>query len=170
MKNDDIRKAQAGEAEAFVRLMEAQKQSLYKIARSFLHSPMDAEDAVAQTVLDAWEKRGTLRKPAYFKTWLTRVLINNCKDILRQSGRLVLTDEPPEPFPREDDYSGLYFEELMALLPSSARPVMQLYYGEGFRAREIAELLDMPVGTVTAKLKRGRDALETALQKGEFDL
>lgn len=165
---DDIRKARAGDAEAFVRLMEERKQSLYKIARSFFRSPMDAEDAVAQTVLDCWEKLDTLKNPAYFKTWLTRILINNCNSIIRERERVVLPGELPEPAPREDEHGGMFFDELMALLPESYRPVMQLYYGEGFRAREIAQLLGLPVGTVTVRLKRGRERLEKYLREGEF--
>lgn len=164
---DDIRKAMAGDAEAFVRLMEEHKQSLYKIARSFFRGPMDAEDAVAQTVLDCWEKLDTLKKPAYFKTWLTRILINNCNDLIRERTRLVVLDAIPEPEPEEDEHSGLFFDELLALLPLSCRPVMQLYYGEGYKAREIAALLDIPVGTVTVRLKRGRERLKKYLKEGE---
>ena len=168
--HDEVKKARAGDAEAFVALMKAQEQSLYKIARSFFSCGADAEDAVAQTVLDCWERIGTLREPRYFKTWLTRILINNCRDMLRARARLVTTDEPPEREPGEDDHSGLYFEALLDLLPEIYRPVMQLYYGEGFKAREIASLLDIPVGTVTVRLKRGREQLQSKLRKGEIQL
>lgn len=167
--NDWIKKAREGDAEAFVALMRTQEQSLYKIARSFFQSPMDVEDAVSQTVLDCWEQIGALRKPAYFRTWLTRILINNCKDIIRGRSRLVVLSELPEREPLEDDHSGLYFGELIDMLPENCRPVMQLYYGEGFKAREIAELLDIPVGTVTVRLKRGRERLEARLRKGEAE-
>lgn len=162
-----IRKAQAGDGEAFIRLMEENRQSLYKIARSWFPGAMDAEDAVAQTVLDCWEKLDTLKKPAHFRTWLIRILINNCKDIVRDRSRLVLTDMPPEPEGRPDDHSGLYFQELMDALSQANRPVMQLYYGEGFKAREIAALMDLPLGTVTARLKRGREELQRKLGKEE---
>lgn len=161
------RRAQQGDGEAFVRLIEAHKQSLYKIARSYCRNEMDAEDAVAQTVLDCWERIDTLRKPAAFKTWLTRVLINNCNDILRHQARLVVTDMPPEPEPPGDEYGDLYFQALMDCLTATVRPVMELYYGEGFKVREIAELMGVPVGTVTARLKRGRQQLAAAMEKGE---
>lgn len=164
---DLIRKAREGDAEAFAALMEAHKQSLYKIARSWFLCTMDVEDAVSQTVLDCWEKLDTLRKPAYFKTWLVRILINNCKDILRSRSRLVVTDAPPEPEPEEDDHGGMYFDELMAALSPTLRPAMQLYYGEGFSTREIADMLAVPVGTVTVRLKRGRERLQKALGEKE---
>ena len=167
--NDWIKRAREGDPEAFVALMDAHRQSLYKIARSFFTSSMDIEDAVSQTVLDCWERLDTLRKPAYFKTWLTRILINNCNDILRRRARVVPLSDPPEREPSEDDHSGLYFQELMDLLPENLRPVMELYYGEGFKAREIAALLDIPLGTVTVRLKRGRERLAHELRKGEVE-
>lgn len=167
---DLISRAREGDAEAFQALIMAHEQSLYKVARSFLRHEMDIEDAVSQTILNCWEKLPTLRKPAYFKTWLTRILINNCKDVIRERARLVVLDVLPEPEPEEDEHSGYYFEELMACLPAALRPAMQLYYGEGYKAREVAELLDIPVGTVTAQLKRGREFLEKELRKGEITL
>ena len=166
--NDWVQRARAGDGEAFVTLIRAREQSLYKIARSFCRDPMDAEDAVAETVLDAWERLDTLKKPARFKTWLTTILVNNCRDILRQRQRVVALEEVPERTPREDDHSGLYFEELMACLPENCRPVMTLYYSEGFRVREIGEILGIPTGTVTVRLKRGREQLREKMRKGEI--
>lgn len=164
---DLIKQARFGDAQAFAELIELHKQSLYKIAASYFPTEMDREDAVSQTILDCWEQLHTLKKTAYFKTWLVRILINNCKDVIRNRARLVVLDTIPEPEPEEDEHGGLYFEELMGLLSDAVRPAMQLYYGEGFKAREIAELLDVPVGTVTANLKRGRQQLEKALLEGE---
>lgn len=164
---DLIQRARKGDGEAFVALMEANARSLYKIARSYFRSEMDAEDAVAQTVMNGWEKLHTLRRPAYFKTWLTKILINNCNDILRERRNIVVLDVLPEGEGAEDDYGDMHFEDLMARLSPTIRTVLQLYYGEGFNTREISELLDIPVGTVTARLKRGRDVLAT-LEKEEI--
>ncbi|MCC8356351.1 MAG: sigma-70 family RNA polymerase sigma factor [Oscillospiraceae bacterium] len=162
-----IERARAGDEDAFVRLIEEHKQSLYKIARSFFTCEMDAEDAVAQTVLDCWEKLDTLQKPQYFKSWITRILINNCNDIIRRRERLVVMDELPEQAGDEDASGDIVFNDLMAALSPPLRPVMELYYGEGFKAREIAALLHIPLGTVTARLRRGRQQLAALMEKGE---
>jgi len=162
-----IERARAGDGEAFVRLMEAHKQSLYKIARSFFTCEMDAEDAVAQTVLDCWEKLDTLQKPQYFRTWLTRILINNCNDIIRRRDKTVTMDELPERVGDEDASGDIVFHDLMAALSPPLRPVMELYYGEGFKAREIAAMLHIPLGTVTTRLRRGRQQLAALMEKGE---
>lgn len=162
-----IERAKDGDGEAFIRLMEENKHSLYKIARSFFPSEADAEDAVSQTVLDAWEKLGTLRKTAFFKTWLTRILINNCKDILRQNAHLTHPEPMPERAADDPDPGDLGFRTLLDCLDAPSRPIFALYYGEGFRVREIARLLGLPPGTVTARLKRGRDKLRQCLQEDE---
>lgn len=164
--NEWIQKARAGDEEAFVRLITAHKQSLYKIARSYCRCEMDAEDAVAQTVLDCWERIDTLKKPARFKSWLTAILVNNCHDIQRNRSRLVMLEEVPEET-AEDSFGDIYFRELMEALSERYRPVMQLYYGEGFKIREIAKILNIPAGTVSARLKRGREQLEVAIRGKE---
>ena len=134
-----------------------------------MHEALDTTDYLMRS-LDCWAKLDTLKKPGSFKTWLVSILVNNCRDILREGSRLVVLDEVPERAPEEDDHSGLFFEELMGCLSETYRPVMTLYYAEGFRAREIAELLDIPVGTVTVRLKRGREQLREQLRKGEVPL
>ena len=78
-----IKKARQGDTDAFVELMERQKQSMYKVARSYLHREEDIADAMQETVLDCYEKLGQLKSDRYFSTWLIRILINNCNDILR---------------------------------------------------------------------------------------
>ena len=88
-----ICRARAGDGEAFTALMEGQKQTLYKVARSYLRSDADAADAIGDTVLSCWEKLSTLRRPEYFRTWLVRILIRKCQDILRQRGRVVPLEE-----------------------------------------------------------------------------
>ena len=88
-----ICRARAGDGEAFTVLMESQKQTLYKVARSYLRSDADAADAIGDTVLSCWEKLSTLRQPEYFRTWLVRILVRKCQDILRQRGRVVPLEE-----------------------------------------------------------------------------
>ncbi len=168
--NEWIHRARQGDPEAFVLLIEANRQSLYKIARSYCREPMDAEDAVAQTVLDGWEKLRELKNPAGFRSWLVRILINNCNDILRRRARMLPMEEIPEPVWEERDPGNLNFEALLGRLSEKVRPVMQLYYGEGFKAREIARILNIPLGTVTTRLMRGRQQLADAAKEGSVIL
>ncbi len=78
-----IKRAQKRDDQAFLELMEIEKQDMYKVARSYLRSPEDIADAIQETIVTCYEKIDGLKEPKYFKTWLIRILINKCNDILR---------------------------------------------------------------------------------------
>lgn len=158
---EQIKKAQTGDRQAFAVLMDKHKQELYRIARGFFRERMDIEDAIAQTVLDCWARLSTLREPEYFRTWLIRILINNCKDILRKRARLTPLEEYAELPALAEPWDR--FEEMMCCLSDRVRPVMELYYGQGYKIREIAQLLRIPAGTVSSRLHQGRRQLEHIL-------
>ena len=85
--------------------------TLYRVAKAMLGSEHDCADAAQQAILRAWEQLGTLRRPQYFKTWLTRILINECNAILRRRQRFAPYE--PEaaaaiPAPAAEDHSDLY--------------------------------------------------------------
>lgn len=161
-----LEQARSGNAEAFIRIIELNRQSLYKVARSYFTEAMDVEDAISDTVLACWEHLNQIKRPEYLKTWLIRVLINKCKDIKRRQARILPTDVLPEtPIP-DPDPGDLGFESLVNCLPEVYRPVVVLFYGEGFSVRETAALLKLPTGTVTSRLKRARQYLANIL-KGE---
>ncbi len=92
-----VERAQSGDTDAFVELMESQMTNLYKAARAMLSSEDDAADAISDTILTCWEKR-------FFRTWMTRILINHCKDIYRRRQRVVYLDEVPETAYRDPGY------------------------------------------------------------------
>ena len=82
-----VKRAQKKDDQAFVELMEHCKSSMYKVARSYLKEDADIADAIQETVIDCYEHMDRLKHAEYFKTWLTRILINNCKDILAEKRR-----------------------------------------------------------------------------------
>ena len=91
-----ILEAIGGDADAFTRLMQSQLQSLYKTASAILRNDADAADAISDTILTCWEKKGQLKKPEFFRTWMTRILINKCKDMIRTQSSFSLVEELPE--------------------------------------------------------------------------
>lgn len=98
-----VRRAQRGDRDAFVRLIEEHKLSMTRTALAVLHDEEDAADAIGETVLTAFAKLHTLREPKYFKTWLTRVLLCNCFGILRLRRGLAPLDQLPEGAAPEKD-------------------------------------------------------------------
>ena len=108
------------------------------------------------TILICYEKLATLREPQYFKTWMIRILINECKDILRKNRELCLMDELPEAEGRDMEQENLEFMELLKSMDEKYRTLLVLYYVEGFNTREIAELLELNEHTVKTRLVRAR--------------
>jgi RNA polymerase sigma-70 factor, ECF subfamily len=144
------------------------ERSLYRVARGYLADGADCADAVQEALLKAWEKRDTLRELQYFRTWLTRILINECKTTLRKRKRLQPTDPAllPEPTPAEAKSS--LSDALNALEPRDRSPLV-LYYLEGYSVAEIASLLRLPQGTVKCRLHRARKKLRAVFEEGGYD-
>ena len=149
-------KAQKGDAQSFIELIERNKQSMYKVARSYFQNEEDIADALQDTIEACYRSIVHLAKPGYFRTWLIRITINKCNDIIRKSRR----EHPVEEFPEQGEIcmelKNCEFEELMRSLDEKYRKVLLLYYGEGFKISEIAQLLDMEENTVKTRLTRGR--------------
>nr|WP_321000552.1 sigma-70 family RNA polymerase sigma factor [Blautia coccoides] len=154
--NDLIKKAKERDADAFTELMQSQMQNMYKAARSLLSNQEDAADAISETILTCWEKIDQLREERYFRTWMTRILINKCNDIRNKKETHFFTDETPEVEVKEEGYSDLEWNEALGILDEKYRTVIVLYYVEGFKMSEIAEILDIPEATVRTRIARAR--------------
>ncbi len=149
--------------EEFTRAVLEYESTLYRVAKSMLGSEADCADAAQNALLRAWEKQHTLRDTTYFKTWLTRILINECRAMLRQRARFFpLEEEAAEGEIAPERDSGLY-EAVMGLDVKYRVPFV-LYYIEGFRTREIASMLKLPEGTVKTRLRMAREILRTELE------
>lgn len=161
-----IEKAVWGDVEAFLELMDRNSLAMYKVAHAILNNDDDAADAIQSTVLSCFEKIDTLQKPQYFKTWLIRILINNCNRILRQYKRENLPGEIPETANLDSSLAEFEFKEMLALVEEKYRLVLILYYLEGYKIPEIADLLELNVNTVKTRLARAREQIRMAyLQK-----
>ena len=143
----------------------AMGDSLYRVARTILRSPADCEDAVQEAVAKAWEKRGTLREERYFRTWLTRIVINECYALCRrQEDTVPLYSCTDLRAPTGEPVDTVLRDALMAL-PVKLRVAMVLYYVEGYSVGEIAGMTRVPAGTVKSRLSRGRKLLREALSE-----
>lgn len=139
------------------------EETLYRISMSMLKNEKDCEDAVQDTILAAYSKLSTLNNDEFFKTWLVRILINNCSKQLKNRGRAVPTDEFPE---SELDGQGESTEVKMAIesLKPKVRIVIVMHYIEGFSIKEIKAILKIPEGTVKSRLAKGREELKLQLK------
>lgn len=128
-----VKKAKKGDAEAFIALMEQNRQSMIRIAFAYLGNEEDVADAMQETILSAFEKLDTLRRAEYFRTWLIRILINQCIAMRRHRSRTVPMNEAEEASQFYDFSTDLEFNDLLKTLPEDSRLIFQMYYGEQFR-------------------------------------
>lgn len=145
-------------AEFTLRVRDCERR-LYRVARTILRCDADCEDAVQEALVRAWAKRNTLREEAYFETWLIRILINECRTLVRRQPRGEV--ELPENLvaPPADP---MLMDALMNL-PEKHRIPLELHYIEGYRISEISRMLHVPEGTVKWRMNRGRSLLKQAL-------
>lgn len=162
-----ILEAKSGDSDAFTRLMQSQLQNMYKAARAILSNDEDVADAVSDTILICWEKLWQLKNPSYFRTWMTRILINKCKDIIRKQSGFSLVEELPEQPVYDTKYENVEWKDALNSLDEKHRLVMVLYYVEGFNTAEISEMLDMTESTVRSRLSRGREKLAKGFMGGK---
>ncbi len=154
-----IRKAKRQDADAFCQLMDLHMQSMYKVANAYLKNDEDAADAIQDTILTCYEKLPTLRQNRYFKTWMIRILINKCNNILAKNRHLHPMETLPENGRRADGYDHVEWNATLMLLDEKYRIVLLLYYMEGFSVKDIAQILDLKEPTVKSRLQRGRRQL-----------
>lgn len=158
-----IRSAKKKDADAFAELMLSQTSGMYRVARAILMNDEDAADAIQEAILTCWEKIHTLKEDKYFKTWMTKILINKCYEIIRSNKRMVYVEELPE-VSSGDEISNLEWKEALNALNEKYRIVLILFYAEGFHTDEIAKILKIPGSTVRTRLSRGREQLAQYLR------
>ncbi len=166
-------RAQQGDSEAVERLIELYQDTIYSMAVSFTRNPHQAED-LAQ---DAWIKilRGLpkFRHDSKFSTWLYRITMNtflNATRAVRREaevmGSLLPEQEPAKPGLE----STLDMNEAVRALPEEFRSVVVLRYVTDLSYKEIASVLELPLGTVQSRLRRALDKLESSLGPKQIKL
>ena len=146
--------------EFFVREVDAATGMLYRVAYTILRNDDACKDALQDTALKAWEKRGTLKELRYFRTWITRILINTCYDTQRKRRRMVSIEDVPEPQVAAPDIS---LAMALQSLPEKLRLPLVLYYSEGLTYAEIAQTLRLPMATVRGRIHRAKGQLRKEL-------
>ncbi|NMM61770.1 RNA polymerase sigma factor [Clostridium sp. P21] len=153
--------------ETFIANVLEAESTLYHVSKSILTHDQDYEDAVQGAILKAYDKIDTLKKEQYFKTWLTRILINECYDLKRKEYPEVSYEDYFESAKVDErkNYRELYLA--IRNLPERIRITIVLYYVEGYSVEEIKQILEIPSGTVKSRLAKGRKLLKIKLENME---
>lgn len=152
-------------------ILESERQ-MYLTAKTILRNDQDCGDAIQEAIVKAFQKIDTLRQDKYAKTWLMRILINECYSLLRRESRYVSMEEMRElsigEAEEKKDYSDLY--SAVKSLKEELRIPVILYYGEDFSIREIAQILEITEGAVQKRLFRARMQLRDRLTQMEVPI
>ena len=149
----------------FSSLIEKELPMLRRVAYRVLGNPDDTDEAVQEALLKAWAARASLRQPEYFKTWLTRILINVCNAELRRRRREVAMAELPET--AQEVFDALPLRDAVARLPRDLRAVIILRYFDGLTLAQTAETLQIPQGTVATRQRKALSLLRLELTDSE---
>jgi len=126
-----------------------------------------AEDAFQETFVKAWKNRNAFRGESSEKTWLSHIAVNTCRDMMRSGWfRLLKRSEPEEKLfdiaaPQQEKDTSV--RDAILSLPGKYREVIVLYYDQEMKLREIADLLGLPVNSVSTRLRRARTLLKAQL-------
>ena len=136
---------------------------LFAYAFSITRSREDAEDAVHNAIIKAYESIGKLRNRDKLKPWLFKILRNESLAIVRRGSRFT---ELPEDLPAEikDEETRLDLGAAVGSLESELREAVVLYYKLGYSTGEIAEITKVPRGTVMSRLSRARELIKKHLE------
>jgi RNA polymerase sigma-70 factor (ECF subfamily) len=139
------------------------EETMYHIAKSLLYNDADCADAIQEAIVKAFVKLHTLKDDSYAKTWLIRIVMNECYAIMRKEKKIIsLQDyQMNEQETESKDYSDLY--EAIFRLPEQIKLCVTLYYMEGYSVKEVAALLDTTESAVKNRLAKARGKLKEAL-------
>ena len=146
----------------------AMERKLYRIAHAILWNDADCADAIQEAVFKGWMKRGNLREARYFETWLVRILINECKNLLRRSKLAPLPlDEAARAGNGDDPGVDMQLRAALIGLPEKYRVPLLLHHLEGYRLEEIAMILKLTPSLVKSRLHQARKLLRRNLNEGD---
>ena len=159
-----VKRAKKGDVNAIEYILTENMQAMYRVAYGILRSEEEIADEVSNTVVIVFEKIHTLKKEELFKTWLTRILINECYKIYKQNKKIIYLENCNESnLAYNDTYTDLEVRNLIKKLDKDLKEIVILYYFEDFSVKEISKLIKIPEGTVKSRLSRARKELEKYL-------
>ena len=165
-----MRRHVGGDADAFGELVRRHRDRLWAVALRTLGDPEDAADALQDGLINAFRRAKSYRGDAAVTTWLHRIVVNACIDLVRRAAARPTTALPDDsdrsltfagagPDPSDAVSTRLDVESALATLPDEQRAALVLVDMEGIPVAEVAELLGCAVGTVKSRCARARAKL-----------
>ena len=153
-----------GEVKAQFMLYKQYSKAMYNIAIRFLNNKMDAEDVLQESFVSAFEKLSELTSDTAFGSWLKRIVINNCITHIRKNRFELVDINDHNSFADENEEDDLNIDPAVVHnaikeLPAGGRAILVLHALEGYKHREIAEMLGISESTSKSQYKRSLEIL-----------
>lgn len=158
-----IKKSKSGNSSAFSNLIKFYEKDLYRVAIAMVKNNDDALDCIQDTILSAYKNIHKLNNEIYFKTWLIKILINNCNNCLCKRKKTISLFYNKEESSYEENFNGIDLKDAVGRLDRDLRILVILYYYEDLSVKEISDSLKIPEGTVKSRLSRARTRLKSIL-------
>lgn len=161
-----VGRAKNGDEKAFAEIVQGLEKDLYRIAGTRLKSDDDICDAIQNTVIYAYKSIKKVKHVEYFKTWIVKILINECNKIYKLNKkndeivqRVIVTEK--------NDGNEFYeeFTKIIDGLGSDEQLIFTLYYKDSFSCEEIAKVTGFKKNTIKSKLARGREKIKKILEE-----
>lgn len=143
------KRAIAGEEQALVELLKRHEDTLYRTAYAYLKNEHDAIEAVQELTYRALRKIHSVKEPAYIATWLVRIIINICLDVKKKQEKLIYTHDVEIASTDQQTYE---MADIIANLPEVQQELIYLKYFQDMKNADIAQLKQIPEGTVKSRL------------------
>lgn len=165
MDKNDWKKFVRGNKEIFAQEIEKVKEDSYRVAYCYMHSENDAMDCVCNAIEKAYLNLRRLKEPCFFKTWFIRIVINECKMMLKKKKAVLELSDSLYAENYDIDRSGIMdLKRLLSLLPQEDRSLIYMKYYLGYTLDEIAQIVEKPSGTVRTKIYGALKKLKTGLK------
>lgn len=168
-----VARAKQKDEKAFDELILSVKKEMYLIAKTKLKNEEDIADILQETIYYCYKNLKKLKNNKLFKTWLIRILINECNKFYKQKNKNNMSFEEKE----IENYIGIEdnslnnigFDILIRNLKEDEKIIMTLYYYSQYSTREISKILKIKEGTVRSKLSRAKNKLKYQYEGGLYE-
>lgn len=163
-----VKKAKNNDKEAFSKLIVTVEKELYLIARTKLNNNDDIGDAIQETIYKSYKNIKKLKDNSLFKTWLIKILINECNNIYKQKSKYTISYEEKEMenyITTNEESDDLEFEVLIKNLDTEEKLILTLYYCSKYTVKEISKIMKIKENTVKSKMDRARDKIKQQIEK-----
>lgn len=157
-----VQQARDGDKDAFIQLCRQIEPEMYGMARSILGRDEDCADAMQEATLKAYRSIHGLRQPEFFKTWMLRILINECHKLQRKRTNQVEAGDTLSALECHSsgaEYEKIELREAVERLDTSLQTVISLHYFQDMSIKQIANLLNISETAVKSRLYRARKNL-----------